>query len=157
MSNSCLQYAKTQPSVSRCNLLFRKRPRVAIVMISRRLLVASAVIKLCLRDAAAEHVIGVFFAEAVRERHFRQLTARVPFILAATVGKQAPVGIILVVVFLITNEVLTVNKLIARVISILRPNNRISFADFADSFEKFGMLTWRQVYFTIDNVIDGSK
>jgi hypothetical protein len=40
---------------------------------------------------------------------------------------------------------------------IVRADDRISFADLADPFEKLRLLARRQVHFAVDDVVDGGQ
>src|SRR5262249_8650603 len=93
----------------------RDRPRVALVMVLSRLLRVAIMIEVCLADPAAEHIILVALSEPIREGHLRQLAANVPFVLAASVRQQVTGIVVIVVIILISDRVLPMDKLIARV------------------------------------------
>ena len=126
-------------------------------MIIRRLLRFPLVIELRLTDSASLHVVDILLAKPIRERHFRQMSPSVPFVLAAAVGQQVASFVVLVIVRLVADQVLPVDELIARIIRIIRPDDGISFAHLTNPFEKFRLIARRQVHLAIDDVIDGSQ
>ncbi|MDQ0062442.1 hypothetical protein [Paenibacillus harenae] len=82
------------------------------------------------------------------------MSERIPLVFAAAVRQQVAGVVIRIVVFLVTNRIFAMDELITGVIRIIRADDRIPFADFANPFKKLRLFARRQIDFTVDGIVD---